>query len=213
MSVVAKTGATPKKKSLHASERDTPRVQQARSEYNEEISKLDVSRCKFIDESGVNLALTRLYGRAPRGERAVGSVPTNYGANLTMIGALGISGLEALLTIEGATDGEVFGVYVERILCPTLRKGDLVVMDNLGAHKVAGIREAIESCGARVRYLPPYSCDLNPIERCWSKIKTALKGIGARTRRALERAIKQSLATITEADALAWFAHCGYRVN
>jgi transposase len=140
-------------------------------------------------------------------------VPTNYRANLTMSGALGSSGLEALLTLEGATDGEVLGVYVERILCPTLREGDIVVMDNLGAHKVAGMREAIERCGARARYLPPYSCALNPIESCWSKIKTALKGIGARTRRALERAITQALSTITESDAVAWFAHCGYRVN
>jgi transposase len=130
-----------------------------------------------------------------------------------MRGGLEISGLAALMTIEGATDGAVFRAYVERILCPTLRQGDIVVRDNLGAHKVAGIREAIERCGARLRYLPPYSCDLNPIESCWAKIKTALRAIGARTRRALERAITQALSTITEADAVAWFAHCGYRVN
>lgn len=167
---------------------------------------------KFVDECGVNLAMTRLYGRAPRGDRAVGSAPVNYGSNITMLGALGISGLDALMTIDGATDGEVFRVYVERILCPTLRVGDIVVMDNLGAHKVAGICEAIEACGARLIYLPPYSPDLNPIEKCWSKIETALRAVGARTRW-LERAINQVLSTITESDALAWVAHCGYEVN
>jgi transposase len=140
-----------------------------------------LQRCKFIDESGVNLALTRLYGRAPRGERARGRVPINYGANLTIIGALGIAGLDALMTVEGATDGEVFRVYVNRVLCPSLRRGDIVVMDNLGAHKVSGIREAIEGCGARLIYLPPYSPDLSPIERCWSKMKTALRAAGAGT--------------------------------
>lgn len=170
-------------------------------------------RCKFIDESGINLALTRLYGRAPRGERAVGSAPINYGQNVTLIGALGRDGLDALLTIEGATDGEVFRAYTERILCPTLKAGDIVIMDNLGAHKVSGIREAIEGCGAKLLYLPPYSPDLSPIERCWSKIKTALRAKGARTYRALNRAIKRALETITESDALAWFAHCGYKVN
>jgi transposase len=174
---------------------------------------LDLRRLKFIDESGVNLALTRLYGRAPRGERAVGSTPINYGQNLTLIGALGSNGLDALLTIEGATDGEVFRTYTERVLCPTLRAGDIVVMDNLGAHKVSGIREAIEGRGARLIYLPPYSPDLSPIERCWSKIKTALRAMGARTRRKLERAIKRALETITQSDALAWFAHCGYKLN
>lgn len=172
-----------------------------------------MNRYKFVDECGVNLALTRLYGRAPSGDRAVGSVPVNYGSNITMIGALGLSGLDALMTVDGATDGEVFRVYIERILCPTLRVGDIVVMDNLGAHKVAGIREAIEAGGARLIYLPPYSPDLNPIEKCWSKIKTALRAVGARTRRALERAINQVLSTIAESDALAWFAHCGYEVN
>lgn len=170
-------------------------------------------RCKFVDESGVNIAMTPLYGRAPRGERVVGSVPQNYGSNLTMIAALGVSGLAALMTVEGATDGEVFRVWTEQVLCPTLEKGDVVVMDNLGAHKVSGIREAIEGRGAKLIYLPPYSPDLSPIERCWSKIKAALRAIGARTRLGLEKAIKQALSTITESDALAWFAHCGYELH
>ena len=129
------------------------------------ISALDAARFKFIDESGVNLAMTRLYGRAPRGERVVGTVPQNYGANVTMLAALGSHGVEAVMTIDGATDAEVFRVYVEQVLRPTLRPGDIVIMDNLRAHKAAGICEAIEQAGAQVVYLPPYSPDLSPIER------------------------------------------------
>jgi transposase len=162
-----------------------------------------------VDEAGGNRALTRLYGRAPRGTRAVGSVPVTYGANLTLIGAWGSSGLEALMTLEGATAGEVFGGDVERLRCPPRRAGASVGRDNRGAQKVAGIREALESCGARVSSLPPYSGALNPIERGWSQRKATLRGIGARTRRALARAITQARATITESDAGAWFAHCG----
>jgi transposase len=143
----------------------------------------------------------------------VGTVPINYGANITMIGALSCSGLEALRTVEGATDGEVFRAYVRQVLSPTLRPGDIVVMDNLGAHKGSGIRETIEKCGATLLYLPPYSPDLSPIEQCWSKLKTALRAVGARPRRRLERAIPQALATIRETDAAAWFAHCGYQLN
>jgi len=172
-----------------------------------------VRRYKFVDESGITLALTRLYGRAPRGQRAVGSAPLNYGENVSLIGALGIGGLDAPMMIGGAVDGEVFRLWTEQILCPTLVEGDVVVMDNLQAHKVRGIREAIEGRGAKLIYLPPYSPDLSPIEPCWSKIKTALRAVGARTRQALERAIKQVLLTITESDALAWFAHCGYRLR
>lgn len=213
MSSAAISWPAKKKKSLHASERDTPRVEQARCEYKKEVNKLDLKRFKFVDESGINLAMTRLYGRAPRGERVIGSVPQNYGSNMTMIGALGIGGLDAVMTIEGATDGDVFRVYVNRVLCPTLRKGDIVIMDNLGAHKVSGIREAIEGRGAKLIYLPPYSPDMSPIERCWSKIKTYMRAKGARTRRALGWAIKKALDTITVSDALAWFAHCGYEVN
>jgi transposase len=172
-----------------------------------------VRRYKFVDESGINLALTRLYGRAPRGQRAVGSTPINYGENVSLMAALGLGGLDAPMMIAGAVDGEVFRVWTEQVLCPTLAEGDIVVMDNLQAHKVRGIREAIEGRGAQLIYLPPYSPDLSPIEQCWSKIKTALRAIGARTYRALERAIKRALETITESDALAWFAHCGYKLN
>jgi transposase len=118
-----------------------------------------------------------------------------------------------MMTVAGATAGEVFRAYVHQVLCPTLYPGDIVVMDNLRAHKVSGIREAIEQCAAPLLYLPPYSPDLSPIELCWSKLKTALRTVGARTRRSLERAILQASATICEADAMAWFAHCGYQLN
>jgi transposase len=198
---------------LQAAERNARRVQQARITYGEQLAAVDVQRLKFVDESGVNLALTRLYGRAPTGERAVGSAPRNYGANVTLLGALGVTGLAALMTVEGATDGAVFRAFVEQVLCPTLAAGDIVVMDNLSVHKVAGIREAIEGCGAQLLYLPPYSPDLSPIEQCWSKLKTILRGVGARTREALETAITEAMERITGSDAIAWFAHCGYLVN
>jgi len=177
------------------------------------MNLVDVRRCKFVDESGVNIAMTPLYGRAPRGQRVVGSVPQNYGSNLTMIAALGTGGLSAPMTVEGATDGDVFRAWTQQVLCPTLERGDIVVMDNLGAHKVSGIREAIEGRGAKLIYLPPYSPDFSPIERCWSKVKTSLRAAGARTRRRLDGAIKRALPTVTESDALAWFAYCGYKLN
>lgn len=117
------------------------------------------------------------------------------------------------MTVEGATDGEVFRTYVRAVLAPTLSTGDIVVMDNLGAHKVEGVRETIEARGATIIYLPPYSPDLNPIERCWSKIKTALRAAKAHTREALDEALKHALITITESDARAWFKHCGYALR
>jgi transposase len=174
---------------------------------------LDLRRLKFVDESGVNISMTRLYGRAPRGERVIGSVPQNYGENVTMLAAMGIGGVGAVMTVNGATDADVFRAYVGQVLAPTLRRGDIVVMDNLGAHKAAGVREIIEREGAELIYLPPYSPDLSPIERCWSKIKTYLRKAKARTREALEEALKQALETVTESDALSWFTHCGYAVH
>ncbi len=117
------------------------------------------------------------------------------------------------MTLNGAVDGDCFLIYVREVLCPTLSAGDIVVMDNLGAHRVAGVDEAIAAKGARVAYLPPYSPDFNPIEKCWSKIKTALRKAKARTREALEAALKEALLQITAADARAWFIHCGYPVH
>jgi transposase len=185
-------------------------VQAERSHYRDLSATLDLRRVKFMDESGINLAMTRLYGRAPRGERVLGSAPQHYGQNVTLLGALSCTGLEAVMTVEGATDADVFRAYVREVLCPTLREGDIVVADNLSAHKAAGVQEAIAATGARRLYLPPYSPDLNPIERCWSKIKTVLRAAKARTREALDTAVTRALAPVTEADARAWFAHCGY---
>ena len=177
------------------------------------MAEFIASRLKFIDESGNNLALTRLFGRAAPGARIAEGVPQNRGENVTLRAALSLSGVEAAMTVNGAVDGEVFLTYVREVLSPTLRAGDIVVMDNLRAHGVAGVREAIEAKGARLEYLPPYSPDLNPIEKCWSKVKTALRKAKARTRDALEAALKEALLAITEADAWAWFAHCGYPVH
>jgi transposase len=185
-------------------------VQAERALYRELSATLDLRRVKFLDESGINLAMTRLYGRAPRGERALGSAPQNYGPNVTILGALSCTGLEAVMTVEGATDSDVFRAYVHEVLCPTLRDGDMVIADNLSVHKAAGVQEAIAAQGARLLYLPPYSPDLNPIEQCWSKIKTFLRAAKARTCEALDAAVTRALVTVTASDARAWFAHSGY---
>jgi transposase len=185
-------------------------VQDERALYGDLSATLDLHRVQFIDESGINLAMTRLYGRAPRGERVLGSAPQNYGPNVTLLGALSCTGLEAVMMIEGATDADVFRAYVREVLCPTLREGDIIIADNLSAHKAAGVQESIAATGARLLYLPPYSPDLNPIEQCWSKIKAFLRAAKARTRDALDTAVAFALATVTELDARAWFAHSGY---
>lgn len=157
--------------------------------------------------------MTRLYGRAPKGERVIGSVPQNYGPNVTMLGALSVHGLQAVMTVDGGTDAEVFRTYVKRVLGPTLAPGDIVVMDNLRAHKVVGVQQSIARRGARLLYLPPYSPDLSPIEPCWSKVKAGLRKAKARFREALDSAITDVLATVTGADAHGWFQHCGYAIH
>jgi transposase len=164
----------------------------------------------FIDESGVTTQMSRAYGRALRGQRVREAIPAGHWRTLTVLGALTCDGLLATMTIEAATDGDVFLAYVEQVLRPKLRPGQVVVMDNLAAHKVAGVRETIEAAGARLVYLPPYSPDFNPIEPCWGKIKQCLRALKARTLETLEQAITQALASITPDNALAWFQHCGY---
>jgi transposase len=203
-------GAPAQKKSLHAAAQDTPQAQQARARYWQVIEALDRRRLKFVDESGVNLAMPRLYGRAPTGERVVGSVPQNYGPNVTVLAALGPQGLHAMMTVAGATDADVFRAYVKHVLGPTLVPGDIVVLDNLRAHKAGGIQQMLARRRVRLLYLPPYSPDLSPIEPCWSKVKTGLRTAKARTREVLDTALSQVLATVTPVDAYNWFRHCGY---
>lgn len=202
-----------KKKSLHAAERDSERVQQARTHYHEMSGSLDVSRLKFVDEAGVNLAMTRRYGRAPKGVRVVGAVPHNYGQQVTILGAMSLAGIGAVMTVAGATDAAVLRAYIKHVLGPTLVPGDIVMLDNLSVHKATGIQQMLARRRTRLRYLPPYSPDFAPIESCWSKLKTQLRTAKARTRDALDAAIAQALATITPADARGWFAHCGYAVQ
>jgi len=207
------TGFAAKKKTLHASERDSEKVSRARAAYLDDIAALPLARFKFVDESGAHLAMTRRYGRAMRGQRVTYAVPRNYDSNVTLLGALSYLGLEAVMTIDGPTDTAEFLAYVTRVLVSTLAPGDLVVMDNLGAHKVCGVSEAITAAGATLLYLPPYSPDWSPIEPCWSKLKTFLRAAKARTREALDAALTHAIRTITGADARGWFAHCGYALH
>jgi transposase len=163
-----------------------------------------------VDEAGVNLAMTRLYGRAPRGQRVVGTVPQNSGENITLLGAVDLDGVRAVMTVNGATDADVFRAYVKQVLGPTLVPGDIVVLDNLSAHKAVGVQQALARRGARRLFLPPYSPDLSPMELCVSKLKTALRAAKARTREALDAAVHKAMETVTAVDARNWFRHCGY---
>lgn len=154
--------------------------------------------------------MTRDYARGPRGERVQGYVPRNRGTVTTMIGAMGLDGVRALMTVEGATDAEVFETFVTHLLVPKLKPGDVVVLDNVGAHKPKGALARIRAAGAHVLFLPPYSPDLNPIECCWSKVKAFLKKFEALTVASLDAAIARAIELVTPDDARGWFTHCGY---
>lgn len=154
--------------------------------------------------------MTRRYGRAWRGQRVREGVPAGHWRTLTVVGAVRCSGWVAAMSIEAATDGDVFLAYLEQVLGPQLHPGDVVVMDNLSAHKVGGVREALEARGAALLYLPPYSPDFNPIEQCWSQLKQRLRAAKARTIPALEQVLGDALATITPRKIQACFRHCGY---
>jgi transposase len=165
---------------------------------------------KFLDESGTNLGFTRRFGRAHPGQRVVEGTPGNAGPHYSLLATLSTQGVQAPWLLKGAMDGAAFVVYVEQVLVPTLQAGDIVLMDNLSFHKAPRIRLLIEAVGAQVVFLPPYSPDLNPIELCWSKIKTTLRTRKARTFETLLDALDNAFATVTQQDAKAWFAHCGY---
>jgi len=176
--------------------------------------RFDARRLVFVDESGLHTSMTRLRARAPRGERAYGKVPRKRGKNQTLIASITLQGAMCeSLSIEGATDSELFETYVERLLAPKLCEGQVVVLDALGAHRTARVRDLIEDRGADLLFLPPYSPDLNPIEEAFSKIKSIVRKAGARTREALDEAIGEALKAVSPEDAAGWFAHCGYRVQ
>ena len=154
--------------------------------------------------------MTRDYARAPRGQRIGDHVPRNRGTVTTMLAAIALDGWRGMMTVEGGTSGAVFEAFVAHVLVPRLNPGDVVVWDNLGAHKTARARQLVEAAGASVVFLPPYSPDLNPIELCWSKLKNELKRLGARTREALDNAIATAMDAITTSDTAGWIRHCGY---
>jgi transposase len=177
------------------------------------VKDIDPARFVFVDECGTNIALTRLYARAPRGERAFGKVPRNWGKNLTLIAAMSAEGMGQAMSVEGATDGAAFEAYVKHFLLPTLKEGQMIIMDNLQVHKSTKVRKLVESAGASVLFLPPYSPDFSAIEEAFSKIKAILRSIEARTQQTLVEAIGQALDAVSRRDALGWFAHCGYRLT
>ena len=176
-------------------------------------TRFDVRRLVFVDESGTHIAMDRLRSRAPRGQRAYGKVPKNRGKNLTLIASMSLEGMGESMCLEGGTDAVAFEAYVEHFLAPSLSEGQVVVMDNLGAHQPTRIRELIEARGAELVFVPSYSPDLNPIEQAFSKIKNILRKLGARTHEALLETIAEALSKITPADAAGWLNHCGYQVE
>jgi len=172
--------------------------------------KLDARRLVFIDETAVTTKMVRQYGRAPRGERLRAKVPHGHWKTMTFVAGLRVDGLTAPYVIDGAMDGATFLAYVEQVLAPTLRRGDIVFMDNLAAHKVDGVREAIEAKGATVRYLPAYSPDLNPIELAFSKLKALLRKAAARTISALWKRIGEIVKAFAPDECANYFHHVGY---
>jgi len=164
----------------------------------------------FLDESGVTTHMTRLWGRALRGECLAEATPQGHWKVLTTLGALSLRGIEAAMTIESPTDGDVFLAYVEHVLCPKLKPGVVVVMDNLSSHKVRGVRQRIEACGAEVLYLPPYSPDFNPIEQLFAKLKALLRKAAERTIQALWAAIGRLLDDLPADECSHYLAHAGY---
>ena len=164
----------------------------------------------FVDESGAQTTMTPRYSRAPRGERAYGSVPRNYGTNTTLVASLSLAGMGEAMTLAGALDADAFAAYLATFLVPSLVPGTIVVLDNLSVHHDKRVRVLIEEAGCTLAYLPAYSPDLTPIEQAFSKIKEYLRRVGARTQEALDAAITAALASVTVQDAIGWFTHCGY---
>jgi transposase len=198
-----------RKKTGHAAEQERDDVAKAREQWIEGQLDLDLSKLVFLDETAVSTNMARRFGWAPRGERCRMSVPFGWKTK-TLVAALRWDRVDAPMTIDGALDGAAFLAYVEQVLAPTLSAGETVLMDNVATHKVAGVKEAIEAKGAHVVYLPRYSPDFNPIEKPFSKIKTILERIAARTVDALDAAVGEALQSFTPQQCMNYFASSGY---
>jgi len=207
---LARHRITRKKKTGHASEQEREDIEAAREDWFEGQLDLDPLKLVFIDETAISTNMARRFGWAPQGERCRASVPFGHWKTKTLIAALRWERIGAPMTIDGALDGPAFLAYVEQVLAPTLAAGEMVLMDNVRTHKVAGVRAAIEAKGAKILYLPPYSPDFNPIEKPFSKIKSILERIAARTADALETAVGEALRTFTPRQCMNYFASSGY---
>lgn len=204
----AQAGLDVQKKSLVASERD----EQARGAWRERLKGIDPGRLVFVDECSTNVAMVPRYARAPEGERAYGKAPRNWGKNVTLISSISQGGIGPSLSIEGPSGTDSFGLYLSEALCPALKRGQIVVMDNLSVRRSAWVRDLVESEGAEVPLLPPYSPDFNPIEEAFSKVKGAPRRAKARTLAALFEATHSALGSVTAQDARGFFGDCGYRL-
>ena len=204
----AGAGLDAQKKTLSASEQDPLR----RAAWRARASAWDAEDLVFVDESGANRALVPTHAWAPKGRRAPDHAPRNRGPNTSLLAAMGAGGLVGAMSVEGSTNREVFVLYLDQVLCPALRAGQVVLMDNLNVHKGALVRQKIEACGCTLEFLPAYSPDFNPIEHAFSKLKSFLRRAKARTQRRLENAIAKALDTITPKDAAGWFGHCGFPI-
>lgn len=194
------------KKTLAATERD----EEKRSAFRERLRGVDPKRLIFVDESSTNVALTPRYARAPRGERAHGTVPKNWGKNVTLISSISMEGMGPSMSIEGSSDTESFGLYMRQILAPSLKSGQIVLMDNLSVHKSKWVRDLIEEKGCQLWLLPSYSPDMNPIEEAFSKAKNLIRKAKARTLEALFAVTAGALEAVSEEDARGFFEACGY---
>lgn len=198
------------KKSAHALEQDRPDILKRRRAWFDSQPDLDPAKLVFIDETGLSTKMARLRGRAPCGERCRAGVPHGHWKTTTFTGALRLSGMTAPFVYDGAMNGNVFRAYVEQVLVPTLDAGDIVVMDNLPAHKAAGVRDAIEAAGASLLYLPPYSPDFNPIENAFAKLKALMRARAERTISALWNAARSIVELFNPAECENYFRAAGY---
>jgi transposase len=174
------------------------------------MARVDRRKLIFTDETGFHLALTRAFGRAPRGEHVIGHVAFNRGANHCLIGSLGLRGMVASMMLKGSVDHDAFDAFVNELLLPQLRTGDVLLLDNLPAHKASNVEQSVARARAELIWLPAYSPDLSPNESCWLKIKTIVRGQQPRTTQDLNGAVSAALQAINKEDIAAWFKHCGY---